>query len=486
MTGYNETTTFEAPENCTFANKYYNQPTKTLARIFAHYTSEDSFQLKNFLEHYSRLQPLESIVIVAQHQSLQNNNANVLLDNYAKKGVHVWKCQSDEQNIHEFYARHSDFIFPLKLNEFIAVLMPGNGQQEVTNSTAQINLEQRNESAYWNYHDFSSLLKELNYTANAFIMEEGLLTVQPQNHCSSNQTFCQDNIFDAAYIQKCDSKVKGCAENIFMRGNDGQAPERQRKYTASKLMLIRVEYNDTIEMQRNEHDILIPNMIRTETYHNNQKTESSFRPFMENLAATALVTLAFEASLGHALEFVKICLQTAPVGSNYSDVFKNILGEKGILGLYDGFIPWGFIQSLLKGAVFGFTYSIVKVYLLLLARKGILPMTLCLTLSGGIAGWIQGYVLSPLLLLKTRVMTNQCFRTKMPLSKTTLLSLKIGSSLIHDEGVMSLMKGSNIFALKRFFDWSRLVIANASRLQSMHVAILTRHAIQADFSSLMR
>ena len=240
-----------------------------------------------------------------------------------------------------------------------------------------------------------------------------------------------------------------------MRGNDGQAPERQRKYTASKLMLIRVEYNDTIEMQRNEHDILIPNMIRTETYHNNQKTESSFRPFMENLAATALVTLAFEASLGHALEFVKICLQTAPVGSSYSDVFKNILGEKGILGLYDGFIPWGFIQSLLKGAVFGFTYSIVKVYLLLLARKGILPMTLCLTLSGGIAGWIQGYVLSPLLLLKTRVMTNQCFRTKMPLSKTTLLSLKIGSSLIHDEGVMSLMKGSNIFALKRFFDWSR-------------------------------
>jgi len=462
MTGYNGTTTFEAPENCTLANKYYNQPTKTLARIVAHHTSEDSFQLKNFLEHYSRLYPLESIVIVTQQQSLQNNDANVLLDNYAKKGVHVWTCQRDEQSIHEFYARRSDFIFHLKLNEFIAVLKPGNGQQEVTNSTAQINLEQRTESAYWSTHDFSSVLKELNYTANAFIMEEGLLTVQPQNHCSSNQTFCQDNIFDAAYIQKCDSKVKGCGENIFMRGNDVQAPERQRKYKASKLMLIRVEYNDTIEMQHNEHDILIPNMIRTEKYHNSQRTESSFRPFMERLAATALVTLAYEASLGHVLEFVKICLQTAPVGTSYSAILTSITGEKGILGLYDGFIPWGFIQSFLKGAVFGLAYSIVKAHLLLLARKGILPMTLCLTLSGGIAGWIQGYVLSPLLLLKTRVMTNQRFRTKMSLSKTTLLSMKIGSSVIHDEGILSLMKGSNMFALKRFFDWSsRFFFSNA-------------------------
>merc|ERR1711957_437716 len=61
---------------------------------------------------------------------------------------------------------------------------------------------------------------------------------------------------------------------------------------------------------------------------------------------------------------------------------------------------------------------------------------------------------SPTLLLKTRVMTNPVFREKMSLVKTTLLSLTIGFDVVKNEGIGALMKGSNIFALKRVFDWS--------------------------------
>merc|ERR1719491_2754504 len=77
-----------------------------------------------------------------------------------------------------------------------------------------------------------------------------------------------------------------------------------------------------------------------------------------------------------------------------------------------------------------------------------------LTIAGGVAGGFQGYVLSPTLLLKTRVMTNPIFREKMSLLKTTIESFKIGFDVVGTEGLPTLMKGSNIFATKRFFDWS--------------------------------
>lgn len=81
-------------------------------------------------------------------------------------------------------------------------------------------------------------------------------------------------------------------------------------------------------------------------------------------------------------------------------------------------------------------------------------MTLALTLAGGIGGGFQGYVLSPTLLLKTRVMTNPVFREKMSLFKTTLLSFTIGFDVVRQEGLLTLMKGSNVFAMKRVFDWA--------------------------------
>jgi hypothetical protein len=133
---------------------------------------------------------------------------------------------------------------------------------------------------------------------------------------------------------------------------------------------------------------------------------------------------------------------------------KQITDEKGIAGAWDGFIPWGVVQAIFKGGVFGLAHAIAKTYLAPLIEKGILPEQIGSTLAGGIAGGVQGFVLSPLLLLKTRVMTNPVFRENMSLLKTTFLSLTIGLDVVKNEGVTALMKGSDIFAVKRVFDWS--------------------------------
>lgn len=173
---------------------------------------------------------------------------------------------------------------------------------------------------------------------------------------------------------------------------------------------------------------------------------------MKKLFVAALVTLMYEASIGHLLEFMKIVFQTSPPGTTYSDVFKTITSEKGIAGIWDGFVPWGIIQSIGKGASFGFANS----YALQLLGPHLASSNpkILSTLAGGIGGGFQGYVLSPTLLLKTRVMTNPVFREQMSFLKTSILSLKIGFDVVLQEGFLALMKGSNVFALKRVFDWS--------------------------------
>lgn len=132
-----------------------------------------------------------------------------------------------------------------------------------------------------------------------------------------------------------------------------------------------------------------------------------------------------------------------------------------LLNVFSGFVPWGVVQAVFKGAVFGLAHAAATKALVPAAKEGKLPMALALTLAGGIGGGFQGYVLSPTLLLKTRVMTNSVFREKMSLLKTTLLSFRLGYDVVKTEGLATLMKGANVFATKRVFDWSsRYFFAN--------------------------
>lgn len=147
-------------------------------------------------------------------------------------------------------------------------------------------------------------------------------------------------------------------------------------------------------------------------------------------------------------------MQTAPEGVTYVDIVRDITFTKGILGLWDGFCPWGIVQAVFKGAIFGLAHATSSNILQPFVQQGKISLPLALTLAGGIGGGLQGYVLSPTLLLKTRVMTDPVFRESMTLLRTTWMSFCIGFNVVQREGIMALMKGANTFAIKRVFDWS--------------------------------
>lgn len=56
----------------------------------------------------------------------------------------------------------------------------------------------------------------------------------------------------------------------------------------------------------------------------------------KRLIVSALVTLIYEGSLGHILEFLKIAMQTASPGTSYASIIQNITSKKGVAGLWDG------------------------------------------------------------------------------------------------------------------------------------------------------
>jgi len=62
--------------------------------------------------------------------------------------------------------------------------------------------------------------------------------------------------------------------------------------------------------------------------------------------------------------------------------------------------------------------------------------------------------MSPLLLLKTRVMTMPEMRQSGGVMQTTIASTRVGMRVIQNEGVSALFKGSLLFSSKRVADWS--------------------------------
>ncbi|KAL7681320.1 putative mitochondrial carrier domain superfamily [Plasmopara halstedii] len=171
------------------------------------------------------------------------------------------------------------------------------------------------------------------------------------------------------------------------------------------------------------------------------------------LLVGAGVCLTYEFALGHYLEFIKIMKQTKPQYS-YAHLTKEIMHAKGLVGIWDGFFPWGALQGVAKGSVFAWGHSVARTALTPMVKKKKISSGTSEVIAGGIGGGFQGFVLSPTLLLKTRVMTDPVFRENMTPFETMSRSMRIGVKVIQKEGVAALMKGSGMFALKRVADWS--------------------------------
>ena len=168
----------------------------------------------------------------------------------------------------------------------------------------------------------------------------------------------------------------------------------------------------------------------------------------------ASCTWVYELCMGHYFEFIKIAKQTKP-NMSYAALTREVTAQKGVIGILDGFFPWGTLQAVFKGSVFAFAHAGAKSALFPYSREqgGSVPNIVVETVAGGVGGGFQGLVLSPTLLLKTRVMTNPIFRNQMSMGETTAMSTKVGMEVIKTEGVSALMKGSAVFATKRVADW---------------------------------
>jgi len=59
------------------------------------------------------------------------------------------------------------------------------------------------------------------------------------------------------------------------------------------------------------------------------------------------VAWIYEFGIGHFLEFTKVLKQTKQ--GSYLQLVKGIMSEKGVVGVWDGFFPWGSIQAIAKG-----------------------------------------------------------------------------------------------------------------------------------------
>src|SRR4051812_8126354 len=74
------------------------------------------------------------------------------------------------------------------------------------------------------------------------------------------------------------------------------------------------------------------------SHHGNSEHESPIVKFL----VSGSVALTFELAIGHYLEFLKISKQTSTL--SYAQLTRNMIQHKGIIGVLDGFFPWGAIQ----------------------------------------------------------------------------------------------------------------------------------------------
>jgi hypothetical protein len=77
-----------------------------------------------------------------------------------------------------------------------------------------------------------------------------------------------------------------------------------------------------------------------------------------------------------------------------------------------------------------------------------------MVVSGGMGGFVQGVAMSPLLLMKTRVMTDPAFRTAGSIIDTAVASFAVAGRIVTTEGPAAVFKGMPLFAMKRAADWT--------------------------------
>ncbi|KAL0094541.1 mitochondrial carrier domain-containing protein [Phycomyces blakesleeanus] len=163
----------------------------------------------------------------------------------------------------------------------------------------------------------------------------------------------------------------------------------------------------------------------------------------QNLLLGATLNLFEVSTLGQPFEVIKTQL-AANRGQSLKSALTTIYGRGGVLGFYQGLIPWAWIEASTKGAVLLFTASECEHRARAMGASPFL---------GGIAGGMGGGIAQAYTTMGicTFMKTVEVTRHKSGAKESTF---KIAGDIFRKEGFAGINKGVNAVAVRQCTNWA--------------------------------
>ncbi|BGP53105.1 hypothetical protein JCM8202_004189 [Rhodotorula sphaerocarpa] len=165
-----------------------------------------------------------------------------------------------------------------------------------------------------------------------------------------------------------------------------------------------------------------------------------------NIALGGIMNMFEVTTLGQPLEVVKTQMASAR-GDTMAQALKKVWSRGGVLGFYQGLIPWAWIEASTKGAVLLFAAAEIEGAAM---TAGIGPATA--GLLGGMGGGIaQAYATVGFC---TCMKTAEITRSKMAVNGQNPPSTwKLFADMYRKDGIRGINKGVNAVALRQMTNW---------------------------------
>ncbi|GAA5831337.1 hypothetical protein JCM3766R1_003017 [Sporobolomyces carnicolor] len=165
-----------------------------------------------------------------------------------------------------------------------------------------------------------------------------------------------------------------------------------------------------------------------------------------NIALGGIMNMFEVTTLGQPLEVVKTQMASQR-GDTMSQALKKVWGRGGVLGFYQGLIPWAWIEASTKGAVLLFAAAEIETVAM---GAGLGPASA--GLLGGMGGGIaQAYATVGFC---TCMKTAEITRSKMAVNGVEPPStFKLFMDMYNKGGIRGINKGVNAVALRQMTNW---------------------------------
>lgn len=183
-----------------------------------------------------------------------------------------------------------------------------------------------------------------------------------------------------------------------------------------------------------------------ESQRDHEKSGIAKQPIeLSNLVAGAILNVMEVTTAGQPLEVIKTHM-AANRKDNLRQSVSKIWNRGGVLGFYQGLIPWAWVEASTKGAILLFSAS--EIEYLMRANLGLGKTSS--SIIGGMGGGIcQAYATMGFC---TFMKTVEITRDKSPLAvrKSTL---QVAREVLAKEGIKGINKGVNAVAFRQCTNW---------------------------------